>query len=86
MSRRLAGNSTPEFWAASEMKAMTGVQDQWAAGSSYEDFMGRWSRRLAPEFISWLRVSRGIFTSSSGAIDSPESRHTLTRYRVHLGI
>ena len=39
---------------------MTGVRDQWAAGSRYEDFMGRWSRRLAPEFISWLRIPRGV--------------------------
>lgn len=36
--------------------AMAGVQDQWAAGSSYEDFMGRWSRSLAQEFVSWLRI------------------------------
>jgi len=35
---------------------MTGVQDQWAVGPSYEDFMGRWSRRIAPAFISWLRI------------------------------
>jgi SAM-dependent methyltransferase len=39
---------------------MTGVAGQWAVGSSYEDFMGRWSRRLAPEFISWLRIPRGV--------------------------
>ncbi len=39
---------------------MPGIRDQWAAGSSYEDFMGRWSRRLAPEFVSWLRIARGV--------------------------
>jgi SAM-dependent methyltransferase len=39
---------------------MSGVLDQWAAGSSYEDFMGRWSRRLAPVFVSWLRIPRGV--------------------------
>lgn len=39
---------------------MTGVRDQWAAGSSYENFMGRWSRRLAPEFVCWLRIPRGV--------------------------
>ena len=38
---------------------MTDVRDQWAAGSTYEDFMGRWSRRLAPQFVSWLQVPRG---------------------------
>jgi len=35
---------------------MTGIRDQWAAGSSYEHFMGRWSRRLAAEFVAWLRI------------------------------
>lgn len=35
---------------------MPEVRDRWAAGSSYEDFMGRWSRRLAPRFVSWLRI------------------------------
>jgi SAM-dependent methyltransferase len=28
----------------------------WAAGATYEDFMGRWSRALAPRFVSWLSV------------------------------
>jgi SAM-dependent methyltransferase len=31
-------------------------QDGWVAGATYEDFMGRWSRRLAPEFVSWLQI------------------------------
>jgi len=31
-------------------------QDGWVAGPTYEDFMGRWSRLLAPEFLSWLRI------------------------------
>lgn len=38
---------------------MTDVRDKWAAGSTYEEFMGRWSRRLAPRFVSWLRIPRG---------------------------
>ncbi len=39
---------------------MTNVQDRWVAGSTYEDFMGRWSRLLAPRFVSWLRIPRGV--------------------------
>ena len=39
---------------------MTGVRGKWEAGSSYEDFMGRWSRRLAPAFITWLRMPGGV--------------------------
>jgi len=30
--------------------------DKWTAGATYEDFMGRWSRLLAPRFVSWLSV------------------------------
>lgn len=39
---------------------MGDVRDQWAAGSAYEAFMGRWSRRLAPEFIAWLHPARAL--------------------------
>jgi SAM-dependent methyltransferase len=35
---------------------MAGSNDKWAAGATYEDFMGRWSRLLAPRFVSWLGV------------------------------
>jgi len=31
-----------------------GPADAWAAGSSYEDFMGRWSRPLAEELVRWM--------------------------------
>jgi SAM-dependent methyltransferase len=35
---------------------MAGSSDRWAEGTTYEDFMGRWSRLLAPRFVSWLRI------------------------------
>jgi SAM-dependent methyltransferase len=38
---------------------MSDVSDQWAAGATYERFMGRWSRLLAPLFVSWLPVRSG---------------------------
>ncbi len=28
--------------------------DKWAAGDAYETFMGRWSRRVADDFLEWL--------------------------------
>src|SRR5262245_40512097 len=59
---------------------MTGeVRDRWAAGSTYEDFMGRWSRELAPRFVAglaspagarWLDVGCG-----TGALTSAICRH-----------
>lgn len=33
--------------------------DGWTAGSAYEGFMGRWSRTLAVEYVSWLSVPAG---------------------------
>jgi SAM-dependent methyltransferase len=38
---------------------MSEVRDTWAAASSYEDFMGRWSRQVAPRFVAWLAVPAG---------------------------
>jgi SAM-dependent methyltransferase len=39
---------------------MSEVRDRWVAGSAYEDFMGRWSRQLAPRFLSWLRIPGSV--------------------------
>jgi SAM-dependent methyltransferase len=39
---------------------METVTDRWAAGSTYEGFMGRWSRQLARKFVAWLQVSDGV--------------------------
>ncbi len=33
--------------------------DSWSAGRDYERFMGRWSRRLATEFVAWLEAPAG---------------------------
>jgi SAM-dependent methyltransferase len=33
-----------------------GRHDVWASGSAYESYVGRWSRLVAEEFLSWLRV------------------------------
>jgi SAM-dependent methyltransferase len=35
---------------------MVDMNDRWTAGGTYENFMGRWSRLLAPHFVSWLSV------------------------------
>lgn len=34
-------------------------KDNWANGDLYEGYMGRWSRRVAREFIQWLAVPAG---------------------------
>jgi SAM-dependent methyltransferase len=34
--------------------------DVWASGAAYEPYVGRWSRRIAPEFVRWLAPARGL--------------------------
>lgn len=31
----------------------------WAAGEAYEPYVGRWSRRMAPEFLRWIGAAPG---------------------------
>ncbi|HET9204761.1 MAG TPA: methyltransferase domain-containing protein [Burkholderiaceae bacterium] len=33
---------------------MSSTDDRWERGDPYERYIGRWSRRLAPHFLSWL--------------------------------
>ncbi|OGA28690.1 MAG: methyltransferase [Betaproteobacteria bacterium RIFCSPLOWO2_02_FULL_65_24] len=35
------------------------VSDTWERGDPYEQYVGRWSRRVAPVFLSWLRIPTG---------------------------
>jgi SAM-dependent methyltransferase len=35
------------------------VSDTWERGSPYEQYVGRWSRQVAPRFLSWLSISAG---------------------------
>ena len=35
------------------------VSDRWESGDPYEQYVGRWSRRVAPRFLSWLEIPAG---------------------------
>ncbi len=35
------------------------VSDTWERGSPYEQYVGRWSRRVAPLFLAWLDIPAG---------------------------
>lgn len=35
------------------------VSDTWERGSPYEQYVGRWSRQVAPQFLSWLGIPAG---------------------------
>ena len=39
--------------------ANTSRHDAWQAGDSYEAYMGRWSRQVAPRFLDWLGAPDG---------------------------
>jgi SAM-dependent methyltransferase len=36
------------------------VLDRWTSGADYEQWMGRWSRLLAQEFLHWLNIPAGL--------------------------
>ncbi|HET9884889.1 MAG TPA: methyltransferase domain-containing protein [Candidatus Binatia bacterium] len=35
------------------------ISDTWERGDLYEQYVGRWSRRVAPQFLSWLNIPAG---------------------------
>lgn len=41
------------------MNASSMPSDVWASGQAYEPYVGRWSRLVAAEFLSWLAVPPG---------------------------
>jgi SAM-dependent methyltransferase len=44
-----------ELWEGDTMTVRnTRQHDVWASGDAYEPFVGRWSRRVAREFVEWL--------------------------------
>lgn len=38
---------------------MKNLSDTWERGDPYEQYMGRWSRQIAPRFLTWLDVPEG---------------------------
>jgi SAM-dependent methyltransferase len=38
---------------------LPGPADRWDGGSDYESYVGRWSRRVAEDFVEWVAVPAG---------------------------
>lgn len=36
------------------------LSDNWERGDPYEQYVGRWSRKVAPQFLSWLDLPAGL--------------------------
>ena len=53
--------------------------DAWQAGDSYEQYMGRWSRRVAPRFLDWLGAPAGLDWLDVGAGTGALSSEVLAR-------
>ena len=53
-------------------------EDRWIEGDAYERYMGRWSRRVAEQFIAWLAPAAGgrwlEVGSGTGALTSAIAR------------
>ena len=42
-----------------EDRSTGSTTDRWTSGEAYERYVGRWSRRVAPEFLDWLAIPAG---------------------------
>ena len=53
--------------------------DAWAAGDSYDAYMGRWSRQIAPRFLHWLGAGSGLdwleIGCGTGALSAAVAAH-----------
>jgi hypothetical protein len=45
--------------------------DVWASGDAYEPYVGRWSRAVAHQVLTWLAVAAGGGGSTSGVKRGP---------------
>lgn len=57
----------------------TSRHDAWQAGDSYDRYMGRWSRQIAPRFLDWLDVAAGLDWLEVGCGTGALSAAILTR-------
>ncbi len=57
----------------------TSRHDTWAAGDSYDAYMGRWSRPIAARFLDWLAPAQGLhwldLGCGTGALTEAIVRH-----------
>jgi SAM-dependent methyltransferase len=59
------------------------MPDNWSSGDSYELYVGRWSRALAPRFLDWARLPAGAAVldvgSGTGALSEAVVKHGARR-------
>ena len=42
------------------------VKESWGVGDAYEQYVGRWSRQVAPEFLRWIAAPQNAIWSDIG--------------------
>lgn len=60
--------------------------DGWNAGSTYEEFTGRWSRPVAEQFVGWLdaELRRRLPNQDDGQIDLRASAWAVNKGDTNL--
>ena len=53
--------------------------DSWSAGNNYDQYMGRWSRKVAVKFLDWLAANDGGHWVEAGCGTGALSKEILTR-------
>lgn len=59
--------------------AVETLQETWAEGDAYEYYMGRWSRRVAAEFVDWLQAAPYLGWVDVGCGTGPLTQAILER-------
>lgn len=59
--------------------ATTSRHDAWAAGESYDAYMGWWSRPIAARFLDWLGLPRGLDWLDIGCGTGAQTQAILAR-------
>ena len=55
--------------------------DSWQAGESYDAYMGRWSQKIAPQFLVWLDAPGGLEWLDVGCGTGALTAAILARYK-----
>ena len=58
------------------------VSDTWERGDPYEQYVGRWSRQVAPRFLSWLNIPPRGAGWMSDAAPERSARRSWTAVRL----
>jgi SAM-dependent methyltransferase len=57
-----------------------GAKETWGGGDAYERYVGRWSRRVAREFLAWLNLGPGLAWGDVGCGTGALTQAILERF------